>query len=156
MCVCLCRVRSGGSLAADPPFAWERRKGEPSDPPRDPPQRPTLVLIAIWRVLGNTLDSQLDNIDKSYTYFVFPKQPLHAAAALQQRWNARGVVPQYASGASRHGARTHERGRCFFSRCCRTWEHSLTIQKGIICVPTANIWQFAICCWYQNNQNKCF
>ena len=35
---CLC-VRLGGSRAADPPFAWERGKGEPSDPPSDPPQR---------------------------------------------------------------------------------------------------------------------
>ena len=53
---CVVVVRLGGSRATDPPFAWERRKGEPSDPPRDPPrdppQRPTLVLIAIWRVLG--------------------------------------------------------------------------------------------------------
>ena len=32
-------VRLGGSRAADPPFAWERGKGEPSDPPSDPPQR---------------------------------------------------------------------------------------------------------------------
>ena len=38
--VCLC-VRLGGSRAADPPFAWERGKGEPSDPPSDPPQRPS-------------------------------------------------------------------------------------------------------------------
>ena len=41
--VCL-SVRLGGSLAADPPFAWERSKWEPSDPPwrptpSDPPQR---------------------------------------------------------------------------------------------------------------------
>ena len=46
--VCMCVLSAGGSLAADPPFAWERRKGEPSDPPAathpsDPPRRPTLV-----------------------------------------------------------------------------------------------------------------
>ena len=77
--VCL-SVRLGGSRAADPPFAWERGKGEPSDPPSDPPQRrPTPAThprsyrhVAGVRYISNSLkhiSKSLNKLSKSLKPF---------------------------------------------------------------------------------------